>query len=110
MVLVECLDLAGVGIEPEHRAGIEIVTGVGSTRPGRGIADAPVNGLGVLVVITGHPGGSAARLPVVAAPRVMTGFALAGDGEGPPQFLAVTGVKRDDVAPHAKFAARATDD
>src|SRR5258708_34130822 len=99
MVLVKCLDLAGVGIEPEHGACIEIVTGVNSTRPRCGVADAPINGLGVLGVITGHPGGSAARFPVVAAPRIMAGFALAWDGEGPPKFLAVVGVKRDDADP-----------
>src|ERR1700689_2896138 len=110
VVLVECLDLTAVGIEPDHGAGVEIVTGMSSTRPGCGVADAPIDGLEVLVVGAGHPGGSAAGFPVVAGPRVMAGLTLARDGEGPPQFLAVIGVERDDVAAHAEFTAGTADD
>src|ERR1700721_3838760 len=105
---MESLDLAGIGIEPKHRTGIEIVTRVIGARPRRGIAGAPINRLGVLVVGAGHPGGSAAGLPVVSAPGVVAGLALAGDGESPPQFLAVIGIERDDITPHAEFTAGAT--
>src|SRR5664279_4844600 len=110
MVLVECLDLAGVGIEPEHGAGIEIVTGMSSTRPRCGVTDAPIDGLGVLVVVTGHPGRSAAGFPVIASPGVMAGLALARDGVGPPQFLAARGVERDNIAAHTEFTAGTAND
>ena len=104
-----CLDLAGLGIEAEHGGCIEVVTGVGVPGPRRSITDTPINGLGVLVIVAGHPGRSAAGFPVVASPGVMAGFAGAGDGEGPPQFLAAVGVIRDDIAPDAEFAAGAAD-
>src|ERR1700735_3276829 len=110
MVLVEGLALAGVRIEPKHGGGVEVVAGMAVARPGCGVADAPIDGLGVLVVVAGHPGGSAAGLPVIAGPCVMTGLALARDGEGPPQFLAVIGIERDDVAAHTEFTAGTADD
>src|SRR5690348_6919942 len=40
----------------------------------------------------------------------MAGLALAGNGEGTPQFLAVIGVEGDDISTHAELAARAADD
>ena len=46
------LDLAGVGIQPEHGAGVEIVAGMQVARPRCGVADAPIDGLGVLVVVS----------------------------------------------------------
>src|SRR5690348_15143651 len=101
MVLVVGLDLAVLGIEREYRTCVEIVAGMRFTRPRCGIADAPVDGLAVLVVSAGHPGRAAARLPVVALPRIMAGLARAGNGEGPPQLLAAIGIKRDDVAANA---------
>src|SRR5665213_4573202 len=110
MVLVVGLDLAGVGIEPEHRAAVEIVAGVIGARPGRGVSGTPVDRPGVLVVGPGHPGGSAAGIQVIAAPGVMAGLAFARDRKGPPQLLAVIGVERDDIAANAEFAARAADD
>ncbi len=78
--------------------------------PWRGVTDAPVDRLGVLVVIAGHPGGAAAGLPVVALPGIVTGLALAGDGEGAPQLLAVLGIVCGDVTAHAEFTAGAADD
>src|SRR5262249_21585081 len=84
MVLMVRLDLAGRGVKRENRAGVEIVAGVGIARPGRGVSDAPIDGLGVLVVGAGHPGGAAALLPVIALPGVMARLALARDGKGPP--------------------------
>src|SRR5260221_14454474 len=103
MVLVECFDLAVIRIEPEHRRGVEIVAGVGITRPRCGVADAPINCLGVWIVVACHPGRSAARFPVVAFPCVVAWLALARDGEGPPQLLAAIGVERDDVTTAAEF-------
>src|SRR4051794_15343352 len=107
MVLMVGFDLAAVRIEPKDGGGVEIVAGMAVARPGCGIADAPIDGLGVLVILSAHPGGSAASFPVVALPCVMAGFAGAGDGEGPPQFLAAAGVVRDHIAANAIFAARA---
>src|SRR5882672_609401 len=92
MVLVECLYLAGVRIEPEHRACVEIIAGVSVARPRCGVADAPIDCLEVWIVGTRHPGRSAARFPVVASPGVVARLALAGDGEGPPQLLARVGI------------------
>src|SRR6185437_176019 len=103
MVLVIGLDLAGAGIEPEHGAGIEIVAGVHLTRPRRGIADAPINGLRVVVVRAGHPGRTAAGLPVVALPGVVAGLALTRNGEGPPELLAVLGIEGRDITPDAEL-------
>src|SRR6185437_2341652 len=109
MVLVIGFDLAGGGIEPQYGAGIEIVAGMHFTRPWRRVADAPINGLGVLVVGAGHPGGAAAGLPVVAFPGVMAGLALAGDGEGSPQLLAVFGIEGRDITADTELAAGAAD-
>ena len=110
MVLVKGLDLAGIGIESQHRAGIEVVARMGRTGPGRGVADAPIDRLGVLIVVAGHPGRASAGFPVVALPGVVARLAFAGNGEGPPQFLAVVGIERDDIAADAELAAGATDD
>src|SRR5690348_7567331 len=107
MVLVIGLDLAGAGIEPQHGAGIEIVAWMQGTRPSCGVAAAPIDGLGVLVVGAGHPGGAAAGLPVVALPGVMAGLALAGDGEGSPQLLAVFGIEGRDITADTELAAGA---
>ena len=79
-------------------------------RPGCGVAGAPIDGLGLDVVVAGHPGRRATRFPVVTAPGFVTGLARARNGEGPPQFLAVLGVVRDDIAAHAEFTAGTADD
>src|SRR3954466_6550426 len=79
-------------------------------RPWCGVANAPVDGFGVLVIGAGHPGRAAARLPVVSAPGVMPRLALTGNGEGTPQFLAVIRIVGDDVAAHTELAAGAADD
>src|ERR1700733_3475734 len=109
MVLVKGLDLAGVGIEPAHGTAVEIVAGVIGAGPRRGVAGAPVNRPGVVVVGAGHPGGSAAGFPVVAAPGVMAGLAFARNSKSPPQLLAVIGVERNNIAANAEFAAGTAD-
>src|SRR4029077_20603802 len=110
LVLEVRFDLARVGIKREHGAGVEIVAGVNVAWPRCGVANAPIDGLGVRVVIAGHPGRSAAGFPVVAAPGVVAGLTLAVYGEVPPQLLAVIGIKRNDIAADAEFAARTADD
>ena len=79
-------------------------------RPGRGIAGAPIDRPGLGIVVAGHPGRCAARFPVVAAPRFVAGLARAGNGEGPPQFLAGIGIVGNDIAAHAELAAGTADD
>src|SRR5689334_17580458 len=110
MVLVEGLDLAGSDIKPQHGAGIKIVAGMPGAGPGRGIADTPIDRLRIWVIIPGHPGRAAAGFPVIPLPSFMTGLALAGNGEGAPQLLAVVGVEGNDISAHAELAARAADD
>src|SRR5207245_6256424 len=73
-------------------------------------ADAPIDCLGVDIVSTCHPGRSAARFPVVASPGVVTWLTFAGDGEGPPQFLAGVGIVGNDVTTHAELTAGTADD
>src|SRR6185436_11560327 len=79
-------------------------------RPRCGVAGAPIDCLGVWIVVACHPGRSATRFPVVAFPRIVTWFTRAGNGEGPPQFLARVGIKGNDVAAHAEFATGTADD
>src|SRR6202022_571052 len=110
MVLVECFDLAVIRIEPEHRRGVEVVAGVGIARPRCSVADAPINCLGVRIVIACHPGRSAARFPVVAFPGVVARLALARGGEGPPQLLAAIGIERDNVTTDPEFTPGTADD
>src|ERR1700759_595511 len=110
MILMEGLDLAGLRVESEHGSSIKVVAGMSRPGPGCGVADAPIDGLGVLVVSAGHPGGTTTRFPVVAAPRVMARLTLARNSEGPPKFLAIVGVKRNDITPDTEFAAGPTDD
>src|SRR5579859_3227837 len=105
MILVVCLDLAGVEIKPQHRTGIEVVTRMHFARPWCGVADAPIDGLGILVVGAGHPGGAAAGFPVITLPGVVARLTLARNGEGPPQLLAVVGIEGDDIAANAELAA-----
>src|SRR5215475_2280851 len=110
MILVERLDLAGIDIEPEYGGGIEVVARMDIARPGCGVAYPPIDRLRVLVVIAGHPGGAAAGLPVVPLPGFVAGLAWAGNGESPPQFLAVVGVEGHDISADAELTARTADD
>src|ERR1700741_1580361 len=104
MVLVVGLDLAVVGIERDHRARVEIIAGMRIARPGRSIADAPIDRLGVLVVGAGHPGRPAAILPIVTLPGVVSRFALSRNGEGAPELLAVIGIECGDVTANPELA------
>jgi hypothetical protein len=83
---------------------------VSVARPRCGVAGAPIDCLGVWIVVACHPGRSATRFPVVAFPRIVTWLTRAGNGEGPPQFLARVGVIRNDVTAHAELATGTADD
>src|SRR6185437_10208873 len=102
MVLVIRLDFAGRDIKPEDGAGVEIVAGMPGAGPWPGIADAPIDRLGVLVVVAGHPGRPAAGFPVIPLPGVVAGLACAGNGESPPEFLAVVGIEGNHISAHAE--------
>ena len=79
-------------------------------RPGCGVAGAPIDCLGVWIVVACHPGRSSTRFPVVALPRFVTWLTRAGNGESPPQFLARVGIIGNDITAHAKLAAGTADD
>src|SRR6185295_20131319 len=79
-------------------------------RPRCGVAGAPIDCLGVWIVVARHPGGSATRFPVVTFPGFVTWLARAGNGEGPPQFLARVRIIGNDITAHAEFATGTADD
>ena len=100
------LDLAGVAIERDGRGRVEIVARPLIAEPGRGVAGAPVDRIGVGIVVAGHPGGCAAGLPGVGfLPGLAAGLAGRRNGEGLPCGLAGFGVERCDKAAHAELAA-----
>src|SRR5262249_11815587 len=79
---------------------------------GARIADALVDGLGVLVVGRRHPDRGAAVLPALLAvlPGLVTGLARARNGVGAPRLLAGVEVGRVDPAADAELAAGGADD
>src|ERR1700752_2805267 len=79
-------------------------------RPGRSIADAPIDRLGVLVVGAGHPGRPTAVFPIVTLPGVMPRFALSRNGEGPPELLAAIGIECGNVTANPELAAGTSHD
>ena len=98
-------DLAGLRLEREHRAGIEIVAGAhrGVERPR--VADAPIDRVQLRVVRAGDPGRSAAELPGVALPGVAAGLIGGGNRVGAPQMLARLGIPAVDEAAGAELRA-----
>src|SRR6266481_2386475 len=98
------LELAGVGIEPDDRGGVEV--GAGS-RPAllpiraapveqrRRVSGAPPHRIGFRIVSAGHPAAAAAGAPGVAAPGRL-GLVGAGDGEELPLLLPGLAVDAED--------------
>ena len=82
------LDLAGLRVEREHRAGIEIVAGAHGRVERSRIADAPIDRVQLRIIRAGDPGRSAAQLPGVALPGIAAGLIGTGDRIGAPQMLA----------------------
>src|SRR6266404_478750 len=78
-------------------------------RPWGRIAYAPIDCLGVLVVISGHPSRATAGLPIVTAPSLAAGLAERGNSEGAPQLFAAGRIIRYDVSPNAEFTTGTAD-
>ena len=73
--LVVPFDLAGLRLQREHRAGVEIVARADRRIERPGIADAPIDRVQLRIIGAGDPGRSAAELPGVALPGVAAGLA-----------------------------------
>ena len=104
------LDLAALGIERNHRAGVEIVA-----RPYRRverarIADAPVDRVQLGIERAGDPGRAAAELPGVALPGFVAGLAGSRNRIGAPQMLAGLRIPAVDEVAGAELGAGNTGD
>ena len=103
--LVVPLDLSGLGIKRQHRAGVEVVA-----RPAGGIerariADAPIDRVQFRIERAGDPGRSAAKLPGIARPGIVAGLAGRRDGIGAPEMLAGLRIPAVDEVAGAEFGA-----
>ncbi len=106
VVLEIALDLTGVAIERERGGRVQIVARPLITEPRRSVAGAPIDHVGVGIVVAGHPGGAAAGLPGVRLlPGVTARLARRGNAVGLPHRLAGLGVERLDEATHAELTA-----
>ncbi len=100
------LDLAGVAIERDGRGRIQIVTRPLIAEPWRGVAGAPIDDIGIRIVIAGHPGRGAAGLPGIGLlPGVAAGLAGRRNGIGLPGRLAGIAIERLHEAAHAELTA-----
>src|SRR6202171_1323428 len=97
------LDLAGLRLEREHRAGVEIVAGAHGRIERAGIADPPIDRVQFWIVGAGDPGRSATEFPGVALPGVAAGFIRGGNGVGTPQMLARRRIPAVDEAAGAEL-------
>src|SRR6185312_999344 len=105
MVLMVSLDLPGVGINRNGRAGVEIVARVQVARPGRRIAHTPVRQVALRVVSPGDPHRAAAGLPGIGVPSLAPGLIGARDRVGLPELLAGIGVERGNEGANAELTA-----
>ncbi len=105
------LELSGVGVERDHRVGVEVVAGPEIGIPVRtGIADTPVGQVERRIVGGRHPRRSAAGLPGVAAPGFVAGLAGSGNGVEAPHFLSRARIEGRDEAADAVLAAAEADE
>src|SRR5262249_4243125 len=112
-VLEAPFDLAIAWIHGEHARSPFVVAGpVFGVVIRAGVADALVDGVGVLVVGGRHPDRPAAVLPVVLAilPGLMAGLAHAWNRVRAPRLLAGVEVGGVDPAADAEFAPGRSDD
>ena len=116
--LVEELELAGVRVQGDHRACVEVVAGARALGlpvraapviERRRIGGAPPHRVGLGVVGAGHPAAAAAGAPALIAPGLHR-LVIGGDGEEFPQLLAGLGVDAEDRAAAGPLAALAADD
>ncbi len=105
------LDLAGVSIERDGRGRVEVVAGALIAEPGGGVAGAPVDRVGVGIIVAGHPSGCTTGLPGIRLfPGLAAGLSGCRDGEGLPRGLAGFGVERSDEAAHTELTAGDADE
>ena len=103
--------LAGGRIKGNERTAVQVVAGAIVAVPVRGrIAGAPVEQVQLRVVRPAQPRGSPARLPAVAAPRVVPLLAGSRHRVEPPQAPSGPGVVGVEEAAHAGFAPADADD
>src|SRR5258708_22163214 len=111
-------ELAGVGIEADDGAGVEVGArqrpallpiGAGPVVERRRVCGAPPHRIGLRVVGAGHPAAAAAGPPGLAAPGRL-GLVGAGDRQELPLLLAGLAVDAEDRAAPRPFAALAADD
>ena len=104
--LVVPLEHAGVGVERDHRVGVEVVAlAVLAVEVRAGVAGAPVDQVQRRVERAGHPRGAAAALPRVAFPALAALLARAGHHPEAPGALAGGGVEGVDEAADAVLGA-----
>src|SRR6267142_4231830 len=100
-------DLAGIRIEYQVAVGEQVVTEAHvAVEVGTRVANRPVQRVGLLVVSTGNPGGTATIFPGFAGPRIVSRFAGSGDGVGLPDGSASVGVDSRKPAAHAILRTR----
>src|SRR2546430_15475457 len=106
------LDRAGVDVERDHRAGVEIVARALIAEPRRGIAGTPEREVRFRIVGAGDPDRAPAALVVIAPrrPGLAARLARRRNGVGLPQRLAGLGVHSGNETAHAKLAARCAED
>src|SRR5207247_4110071 len=109
--LIMPFQLARVGVERDHRRGVEIVARPRVAVPiGPRVADAPVGQVRVRIVRTGDPNRSAAGLPGVAAPTFATRLAGSGNRVEAPRLPAGLDVVRRQETADALSPARGPDE
>src|SRR5207237_26930 len=86
--LIVPFDLAGLRLERQDRAGVQIVARTHRRIERPRVADAPINRVQLRVIGAGDPCRSATELPGIAFPGVAAGLLGAGYRVGPPQALA----------------------
>lgn len=101
------LQFAGVGIQRDHRVGVQVVAlAFVAEVIRRGIADAPVQGVGFRVVGAGQPAAAAAGIAGVAGPAVR----IVLDGVELPLRRAGVRIERIDLAALRGVAGRRCND
>ena len=109
VVLVVPLQLAGVGVERDHRVGVEVVAGPLVADPRPRVAGAPVGQVELRIVRSGDPDRGAAGAPGLARPGLAPRLARLRNRVGAPHLLAGVGIERGHEPADAPLAARGSD-
>src|SRR5271168_3205114 len=102
--LIMPFQFAGIGIQRHETARVEIVTRAHITEhDGARIPRTPESQIGLRIVGSGDPGGTAAVLPTLAGPGLATQLTLAGHGVEAPYAFAGVGVISIDESARAEL-------